>query len=559
MNPFHRNAQAGRARRRSATVVRLGAGWIAALGLSFGAGAAQADGFVDNDPADAPAPWTPAAVAGLTDEPYSADPGFHGGEYIEDAFFANQNGATNYFDGKKVVRLGNGDIVAAALVKNPNGNQTNGLWNIGLVRYDAAGAQRLAWSNAGTYAHAGGQYVVFPKTDTANYSWIQDIKAIDGKILVAVNLNFGGSDDIDTQILVFGEDGSFKDEERAFGSGAAEYVGGMEVYQPAQISSKPQVLVVATSAPRDSAGGGIGRPQFRRYSLEAGGALTDETGVLALNTHWCADVGRDCRPAGIALGFRGFLNTPSIYVVNRYYQPAADQPGWSVAVTKIDPNGSADSSWPGNWWYQREDGTPGAHRNWPVAIAVRTSGLGLPVSPYRDSVFVISETDRPCGNGILALRFEYDGSLSPGRIFGGSNASGALCTAIGRPTDWPVDVALSGDRLAVAGFGRTHSIVIGGEASTNAFVAILDTTNAGAPALLDLRDYTYPIRGARERHSGFWGITPTENGRFVAVGDSRFRTADSVPESLRGKTSVALLGIAPDRIFGNGFGSSRVD
>ncbi|MBN8482307.1 MAG: hypothetical protein J0L88_12030 [Xanthomonadales bacterium] len=79
---------------------------------------------------------------------------------------------------------------------------------------------------------------------------------------------------------------------------------------------------------------------------------------------------------------------------------------------------------------------------------------------------------------------------------------------------------------------------------------MLDTDG---PSLRDLRDYRYPINGQRERHSGFWGVTPTTAGHFVAVGDVRHPQSASVPVALRGKTAVAILGIATDRIMGNGF------
>lgn len=556
MNAFHRNAPDRGAGRFSITR-QAWAFAAAALALGLGAAPARAGGF---NAADAAAAWQPAAVTSLAEDPYSADPAFAAGRFIEDAFAGDSNVPNTYFEGKKIVRLGNGDLVVAALVRKPDGSQNNGYANIGLVRYDASGTQRQTWSNpTPAYAHFNGQYVIYPNSSTANFSWIQDIKAIDGKILVAANLNFGGSDDVDTTILVFGEDGSFKTADRVFGTGRAEYVGGMEVYKPAALSSKPQVLVVATDAARESQGGGIGRPLFRRYSLEAGGTLTDETGVVALNTHWCDNPGRDCRPAGIALGWRGLVGTPSIYVVNRYYQPAADQPGWSVAVTRIDANGVADTSWPGEWWYARDGGGAGAHRNWPVALAVRTSGLGVPASPYRDEVFVVSEIDRSCGAGILVNRFDHDGAVSPARIFGGSTATTPICNTLGRPADYPIDVTLSGNRLAVAGFGKHGSIIPGGEDSYDAFVAVLDASTGGAPPLLDLHDYAFPIGGPRQRHSGFWGIASTSAGRFVVAGDVRFTNAAATPAALRGKTRVAVLGIAPDRIFGSGFGSTPAD
>lgn len=158
----------------------------------------------------------PFAITGLDEEPYAADPAFAGGQYFLDDFWANPASPTNYFQGRKVARLSNGDIVVAAMVKNPNGNQTNGLWNIGLVRYNAAGTQRVPWPNGGIYAHVDGEYIVYPKINDAAVGWIQDIRVTGDKILVAFQWHFAGTDDIDTRVLVFGQDGSFKSNTGVF-------------------------------------------------------------------------------------------------------------------------------------------------------------------------------------------------------------------------------------------------------------------------------------------------------------------------------------------------------
>lgn len=89
--------------------------------------------------------------------------------------------------GRKVAQRPDGDIVVAALVKNPNGNQTNGSWNVGLVRYSADGNTLRTWSNPGVYGSSVNHFVVYPKSDSASFTWIQDIKIVNAFILVSTN------------------------------------------------------------------------------------------------------------------------------------------------------------------------------------------------------------------------------------------------------------------------------------------------------------------------------------------------------------------------------------
>ena len=483
--------------------------------------------------------------------PYAADPAFANGQWIGDAFWSNQAQANNSFVGRKVARMSNGDLVVAALVKNPNANQTNGFWNIGLVRYNAAGTQRLQWSNVSpVYAGANNEYVIFPKTNTAYFSGIKDIAVIDDKILVAVNHHSGGSDDVDTNIVVFGTDGSFKTNQLIFGNAnKAEYVGGMAVYRTGSTpgTSTNHVVVVATEATRPSQGNSIGRPIFTRLTLNASGTMQDVTGRVALNTHWCATITRDCRPADIALGYAAELGVgPSIFVLNRAYNL-----GWGFVVTRVSGNGVANESWSGMWDEVYETGS-GAGGNSAVALAVRSAG-GVLGSPRTHTVFVATEIERACTKGMAVKRYNTDGTAPVGgyTIFGGSNATGIGCTAGLNATAYPFDMEINGNRLAVVGYDRWQpQTVLPGQptprARDDALVAILDASvTTGAVPLLDFRRYPSPISGSQDtRDTILWGIVPTTEGRFVGVGDVRYR--DGVPNiNASSQYYVGTLGIAP--------------
>lgn len=540
MNPLH-HATAGAAEPHSSPSPRSRPGRRAALLLATALAATGLQAMADDGNPPMPAPWEPTVITALSDMPYTPDSGFNNGNYFIDEFSANPNG-NNYFEGKKVARLSNGDIVVAALVKNPNANQTNGYWNIGLVRYNTAG-QRVLWTNGGQYAHVNGEYIVYPKTNDSRFSWIQDIKVAGDKILVAANSSYTGGD-VDTRIIVFGTDGSYKASANPFGSATAtaEFVGGMDTWSylvavPGQpTTTVTQVVIVGTRAP---SAGGLGRPLFRRYTLNADGSLSGGTGEVALNTHWCTTTSRDCRPAGITVA--GVFN-PNIYVVNRgidtSYSPARE----CATVTRLDSNGVADSSWPSLYCDAYDDGSDTAIKyNRAQAIAVEPGATAT-----QDHVFVLSEIQRQCRNGAQVTHFRGNYAAAGRTVFGGTPG---LCPAV-KTADFPVDMVLSGGKLAVVGFNQVQ--VLSFDPSYTGWVAFLDASLVTGVPLRGFTDYPMP-NGADYRYTALRGIAPDLNGKFVVTGDGRFPNTPSVPESLRGKNAVATLVIAPDRIFGHGF------
>lgn len=490
--------------------------------------------------------WLVGAVA-QAQVPYAADPAFANGQYILDDFWSNPTADNNYFEGKKVARLSNGDIVVAALVKNPNANQTNGYWNIGLVRYNAAGTERVLWPNGGSYSHVDGNYIVYPKSNTATFTRIRGLEVSGDNILVATNLVVGS--DEDSYVLVFGTDGSFKSSTPVFNTTANEYIGGMAVSSIYAPSLTTSVVLVGH---RFSAGVGF-RPLFRRFTLGSNGSLTAATDIVNLNTHWCADTTRDCAPIDIALGDR-ILTPPAIYVVSRGVNTSFTPAQVCMTVTRVSSNGTADASWPSNYCDTFDDGTGTTIKaNTPVAIAVSTTGQGTVASPYRDSVFVAAEIERQCRNGVLVQRFNHDYLTAGSTVFGGTPG---ICGAV-KTTDYPTDMVLSGGKLAVVGFNRSQ--LLNFDPNYTGWVAFLDASGSSNVPLLDHTDYPMP-GGANYRDTALQGIVPTGNDKFIVTGDGRYPNDSSVPESLRGKNAVATLGIAPaggggPAIFSDGFES----
>lgn len=513
--------------------------------------AIQALGFSADDPvsiaawreeAGQPEPYQPFDASG-----YVPDPSFNHGRYFEDAFSANQNGPNNDFAGKKVARLANGDIVVAALVKNPNGNQTNAYYNLGLVRYNAAGTMRLTWPGAGAYGSASNQYVVYPKLDSADTSWIQDIKVIDDFILVSINRNWTATD-VDTAVVVFRSDGAFVERAAIFSRTDAEYVGGMEVYKTSD--GIRHVVVVGTRIP--ASGNTTPRPLYSHYTLGNTGHLASVDGQSEITLAYgaCAGANENCQPKGIALGYPALIGlSPVIFVALNKPAPNANTTGDDIVVLGINPSGTALSNWAGGWW--NLPGDRGNKNDTPFGIAVKSTGLGISGSPRIHTVYVAANSSRECASGISVLRQSTsdNGATAQATLFGGSAASAALCAALKPARDIGNGVAMQDGKLAIAGMRVAPSILPLGEDRVDGEFALVDDLTVTAP----LTTYPFQIGSPRDKHTGLFGIVGTGNGKFVATGDDRFRDDSDVPASLRGKKAVVTLGLGADLIFADGF------
>lgn len=477
--------------------------------------------------------WQSIAFAA---DPYTIDPafpwqGFNPNNFSVSATLPNQSSA-----GKKIATLSDGTLVAASLVKKLDGSQTNAYWNIGLTRYDPVSGLALPWPNLPpAYAGIKPWDIVYPNVSNARFSWIQDIKVIDGRILVVANRAYEQDEsDVDVRVVVFGEDGSFKSNNTVFGTTAAEYVGGMEVYQTVtnvgqQIVRTNHVVVAATKS------GNPPRPLFRRYELTAAGTLEDKTGVVNLNTHYCANTQLDCQPAGVALGAQVLQDVPpKIYVLNRVFEAGTGY----FSVTRVNQNGVADATWDSR--RVRGNAASSIVAN---AIAVRTAGA-------EEQIYVASNRTHSCRDGM-----EIDSLTSTGVIdqyidVGGSDESNpTICAMLS--TSYSTALAIDGDRLALAGFDERLGPIGATETDVDATLSIVDISNAGL-TLQNKQVFGYEDATTRYAHSGAWGVVATSGGRFVLAGDGRYFATET--DGSAGKTFSFILGLMPnDRIFASGF------
>jgi hypothetical protein len=339
-------------------------------------------------------PSSGSIIAGGPAEQYSPDARFHGGDWIVDNFAANLAAPNTGFIGRKIARLPSGDYVVAALVKKPDGTQTNNYWNLGLVRYSSDGSERQTWSApTAMYAHYQNQYVIFPNVANAGFVAINDLKVIDGKILVFADLFRSNYNE--AVILVFGIDGSYKHQASPFffnpGPGIGDthdFAGGMAVR--GDLATGRYYVLVAGTLFRPATG--HGRGVFRRYELLESGALSAATGMVDLNTSACWSTGWECHARGLAMQS---IFSPHAYVTFAM-RPNTASSDWNVVVSRINFDGQGDTSWdPNNVSWNISDG--GDSSDWPVGLLVRTPPSS---GAFRDEIYVVTESARNCQPGL---------------------------------------------------------------------------------------------------------------------------------------------------------------
>lgn len=492
----------------------------------------------------------PVVAGSAAVEPYAVDSRYAGGNFTEDAFASFVEEPNKDFVGRKVLRV-NGDVLVAGLVKYPSGNQTNGQWNLGLVRYDAIGGTRLTWSDpAPTHAHYQDQYVLVPNSANGLIRDIADMRVLGDRIYVLVDEQYTASINLSVaRVYVFDLSGRLVSGSIPFSAnsiGVADtqiLAGGLATYTDL-VANRRYLVVTATRFRPDV---GHGRPVFRRYEIVDVGGLGASTGTIELNTSACWNTAWECQVRAVEANA---LFSPKLYVLFAYRGNASSD--WDVVVSRIDTNGQGDPSWdPNNVHWNISDG--GDRTDWAVGLEVRTPpSAGV----FRDEVYALSRSARNCQPGVGVLRFDHDGGVVGSRLFGGSTQTGTDCTSNSRRFDHPRAIVANATnthtnlaRLAVVG-ETGISFVVG--PPTNATLAILDAQLN----LLDWRDYRSPLSSTTNfgtRMPALWGVVADGNGTFTATGSLAYPSYTNVPENLRGKRMVTTVRFAPDSIMTHGF------
>ncbi len=452
---------------------------------------------------------------------YSPDAGFNGGQYYADAFASDNNLPSHTYSGQQVAQAGNGDLIVAAVVDEVAQPYADQHQAIGLIRSNRAGV-RVPWSNPDPAAtRYGNNYLFLPGRN--NIGSIDDIKVIDDKIVVLWTSQIIGDQPEASigQVSVLNDGGRVLSSEPLYHArGSAEGVRGAAMVLYHEVTST-YVAVVGTQTREQ-------RPYYRRFQIAGNGALTLVDDV-PLTTSACWNAVWHCQATGLAISQDTTAVPPRLYVSYGYRSYTGDD--LDVVVSRIDAHGAGDPTWdPNNVHWNIADGGNGD--DWPVGIAVRKTGSGTVVSPYRDEVFVATRSARTCRGGTGMIKFNHDGGIV-GRLIAGGNTSALSCYMGNSNADLASTLVIDQDRLVVAGrratYRRGQSKLTDGEVATFNFDL----------SPIALQTLSYPAGLPRQRDSEFFGATRSDTGGVALVGALTF--LPDAGATLAGKQQVGTL------------------
>lgn len=493
---------------------------------------------------------------GIDTDPFAPDLSYNSGVVIEDRFAATSNSTS--MSAARAVRLQNGDIVVAGLVHEAYSSAGGQPTNVGLVRYGPGGA-RTPWPNpTAAYSHFFNMYVEYPNSASGTFGKVRDVEAIAGFIFVLADVGnpiYIGSD-VDVQVLVFGEDGSFIGNYGAFNTGLYEDGVGLVPYLVPNcngVISCPMLIAVANY--HEASESGNFKITAKRFSIgNSGPPSFIPNGTLIVDTTFgpygngANDyVPTNCiAPDGCSLTARAVdavrTNSvnPTLYVGGMVEGYAL---GEDTAIVAIDGGTGAMLSDFGTGGFEHfELATANAEDNGRysdagVAIAATTF-----VGRGSDEVYVVSSVLTGCSDGVGIAKLRGVAGTLDG-AFGDSGVAyyGAdddfFCPDVVQRTQ-PSAVAIEGNRLAIAGMRDSSSTFPEFEVAivrASDGVVMDDRTQHPASAGTQWLDYD----------GGWADIVGNGNGAFVLTAT----LADPV-------THAGLFGttqIATDRYFAGSF------
>ena len=472
-------------------------------------------------------------------------PGFAGGQVALDAHSADLTGPFQGSTGQAIALLGSTDVVQAALVRHPDGNQTNNLWNVGLLRFDKATGNRVAWTNpTPAYARFGNQYLIFPNTSDAAIGAIAKVLVRGSTILVLVEAVYNNQKRL--QILRFNTSGQYLGRNEVFLNLPDLYVsaGSMALYSSGLFGGNGGVQLVVVGSTQF---GQTITPMFRRFQLDENtGTLTPRTGMVEINFPICNSA-LACRAHSIAFGFRG-LSVPTIYISGNasFANPAREV----VALMRIDQDGVRDSSWnPNNRPISNFEDGRYPEQATPIGIAVHTSGFGLPNSPFVDQVLVASAVKRFCQPGVSVARIDDDQDFSTTTfIFGGSSSNSNACVLGGPDAYEPRGFAFDGERIYISGEQRSSAVLLPGQdRPRSSFVSVVGRTTMD---LESRQKFSYPFGAPYERASALNDIV-LDNGELLGTGEVQYPS--TAVFNLANKKLSARVHLVADKLLADGF------
>ena len=482
---------------------------------------------------------------------FSFDPAYNTNYFI-DAFATGEGGGAFRY-GYRLTTLANGDIVVAGQMRFPNDPLGAEFSNVGLVRYGPSGLRKTWTGPAGPYSWFNQQYVVYPNaangsSGDSRINFVADVAQADGKIYVLVERTYEFAPfDADTAVLVFNDDGSFREQRLVLGSSSSERAVALDVRETG-ISSKPVAVTV------------LGRFDFSDFTVAkfieaADGFLATDfsfnSGLpLTITLPPCSsDPVCVISPVDIARPDRLFgLDAEPIYILGTAFLGGSDT---DMVVIKILANGTIDTSWGINGQRFIAFDQPGSSLSDQASALVVSSTTAH--SGFDDTVWVAGTVSRSCKPGIGVTKLQPNGQFDltfggNGRVvYGGSTETGSICE-LDAALD-ASDMTLQEGELAVS--GSTSALDQGGIQRRDGALLRVGANSATQRGLVGL-----PLlqNGNRVGDSYAYGIANAGSGRYLVSGFGEW------PGVFNSLYLSARLWLA-DRIFANSFepsgGSSR--
>lgn len=509
---------------RSTRILVL-AGWL--LALAAGAAAAQPKPL---GPLDVPAS-EPELPAGANDFVY--DPSFGVGGISVDRFAGTSNAA---YDGQKLLRLPNGDVVVAGMIPAGSGDQ-----QLGIVRYSPSG-RRVTWSAiSAPFGHNANQYIVYPN-GAANSPKITNVAAIaqrNGIIYVLVDDKYvDGLEKYRPAVIAFADTGRF--------------VGWWFIHPDNDVYNNARDMAISgsklTLLGGNSAGGWWTKFWTARFDINADGTLSFNSTfggngapmfTLPTAAGGCsqAQIGGFCPITGIALDYAKSLVvqlSPKFYVAfTKRYDNSGDH---DPCVARFNDNGTLDTGFGTNGIACVAFDNGGNREDRAVAMHTDYHMVGtIPNVSYVEDIYLVASVAREFSNGVGVARLNSNGTLysefgSGGKIvFGGC---GAGCTVNLGPTI-PRAITRSGANLGIAGYWDPNLV-------DDPQLAVVNALNG---SFLSFR-----VMGIASGDAIFGDIVAGPNGGFVTAGWAKDDTVGTW-QKMYFTSRIAPEGFVDDTIF----------
>lgn len=495
-----------------------------------------------------------AAVAMLAAVPafaqplrYEFDPAFNGNFWIDAFTTGETSGAARY--GSRIVRLPDGDVVVAGLVRLDNDPLAAPYWNIGLLRLSPVGTRQV-WSGSGPYFHAGNQYVVYPNlaggaSGTATISKLADFAYANGRFYVLVRSHPAGAPgDRDVQLYVFADSGVLLNVINVLSSNADENAIALDVRETGLVANPVAIAVLGTVS-------GI-RGAIAKF-------LVNANGNIQFDTSFGGGDGRvefvmlptECTYADCEFGLSdiafpqsgGSGSSLPIYISGSVRRNSPSSTDFDMVIWKYTASGQLDTSFDSNGIRQYAFDLPNSSlADFSTALIVQRSAIG-----NFDTVWMSGRVAGSCTQVGGVIRADgATGAPTSGFGVAGRVTFGSRQYPPGEPCEEPADLvptsllALDGDIVV----GATASIPVSG--SPPVATGVLASLTGTSGALLSL-DY-FPLDGGPgPTYSRIDSIVAGEGGGRV------YAAGSGATDSYNSLFLVARLKPGDDTVFRDGF------